>query len=185
MFLAGANGRICRQVLINKQDQMSSSAPLPSFQGPRPEHPAPQLFSLRDTTLPRPKLPSGSQGTAASCSHTPQDPHVQACLPTSTGLQGPHCTWPWEQPSLREVGTACLAGGPGCGLSSQETPLYSPAKGIVLQLQGPAGERLRSPWEVGHQVSHSCPCPPLPSATSRSTDSNSPPHTHTRTGPWT
>lgn len=34
-----------------------------------------------------------------------------------------------------------MAGGPGCGLRSQETPLYSPAQGLGLQLQVPAGER--------------------------------------------
>lgn len=81
---------------------------------------------------------------------------------------------------LQEVGTICLAGGPGCGLRSQETPLYSPAQVLSLKLRGPAGERGWVPFGSGtlgllllhltpglsrpteHPTSYPCPCPALP-----------------------
>lgn len=72
-----------------------------------------------------------------------------------------------------------MAGGPGCGLRSQETPLYSPAQGLGLQLQVPAGERgwgLVWKWDIrSPTLAPVLPSPPTPRPTGHPT----PLHAHT------
>lgn len=106
-----------------------SQHPLPSC-SPQGHHPSSSEVSSR--------LPGHSHQLF---SHPSKDPGVQACPPPFPGIQGPHSTCPGMTSLLQEVGTIFLAGGPGCGLRSHETPLYSPAQGLALKLQGPAGER--------------------------------------------
>lgn len=101
---------------------------LPTPWGPssRPSAPCSPAVSLRDTTLPGLTFPAGSPGTATSCSHTPlRTQAFKLALHPSQALRGPIPPGPGISSLLREVGIICVAGGPGRGLRSPETPLYS------------------------------------------------------------
>lgn len=145
----------------SKQDRMPPSAPVPCPSGTQ------ALSTLLPSCFPQGHHPSKTEVSSRQPRHSRQlfscpsrDPGIQARPLPFPEPQDPHSTWPGISSLLQEVGIICLAGGLGCGLRSQKTPLYSPAQELDPQLRGPAGERGWGPlwkWDIR---SATLPTPP-------------------------
>uniref|UniRef100_A0A9L0SED5 Fc gamma binding protein n=1 Tax=Equus caballus TaxID=9796 RepID=A0A9L0SED5_HORSE len=118
---------------------MPPSAPVPCPSGTQ------ALSTLLPSCFPQGHHPSKTEVSSRQPRHSRQlfscpsrDPGIQARPLPFPEPQDPHSTWPGISSLLQEVGIICLAGGLGCGLRSQKTPLYSPAQELDPQLRGPA-----------------------------------------------
>lgn len=74
-------------------------------------------------------------------SHSSQNRGYSLILHPWQIFRAPHSTWSEIGILLREVGTMCLSGDPGCGQRSQESPLYNLTRNLVLQLGDPQVRR--------------------------------------------
>lgn len=89
--------KICRQLLVSKQDQIPSSTQLPTPPGTSgPSTLLPSCFP-QDHHPSKTEAPSRLSGHSHQLFSYPQAPGIQACPPPFTGLQDPHPTWPWDQ----------------------------------------------------------------------------------------
>lgn len=116
LFLAGANGRICRQVLVDKQDQMSSSAP--TAQLPRTQDSAP----CSPAVFPQGHHPSKTKAAIRLPGHSCQlfsHPSRPTCSNLPANLRRPS-----GSPLHLDLGTAVSSG-------KLEPPAWQVAQGVA------------------------------------------------------
>lgn len=140
LFLAGV-----RESNLASEPANMTSCHLPSqFQTltttpPLPRDPGSQRAALQ--LSPQGRRPSRTEliHKLPGCSHQllsqpSQNTGYRLVLHPWQVFRAPHSTWPESILLLQEVGIMGLSGDPGCGRRSQESPLYSLAFNLVLQL---------------------------------------------------